>query len=1299
MKNGKEKISNEIEKQAVRLYLLLALSFRLSAVFVVAFFISPSAFCQCGGLDIFIANDQSGSVDAQENLKSREFITALAQGLPLAYTPGGFRIAIADWDYNRRWQQFSFPQAGKQYTTNVSDVIAYANSPRVLAEGTDLVMALSRTYQAIQDDADQSRPKVILMLTDAQPGNATQPGLVELAEQIKNSGVFIAVMAIENAKFYTELIEVASTGGYFFADSYDVLAGDAAIYAKSIAEAACKGNQPAFDLAIELKVFNAVGCFPGPGTYTLEYAIKNTGKKAWNDEILISFYDNDPSQYGSKPIAVINTGKVFIDAGGIYQNVFSSDVLLGYQLVNAIVNFNGLQSGVEMPAYPSQVMPLLVVAGERSSDNNFSNPISRVNGNGCIPRASINVDVEPDGMGCGNTTGYTVRICNTGNLDTRINSYEPVADARFALLHAETNINNAKTDFYNTYFGGTRDDYAYGAAADAFGYIYITGQTNSTNNIATPGAYRTNNSNTQDAFLAKFNAKGNRVWATYWGGVGSENGYSVTTDKEGNVYVTGETSNSPGLATTGAAQIASGGGYDAWLAKFDANGVLQWATYYGGTGADYGRSIVTDSRGNIYMAGITASTGGIATAGAHQSILGGGNDAFLVKFNKNGVRQWATYYGGTGTESGFGIAIDANDYVYLTGITGSTNNISTTAGFQPVKSTGNDAYLVKFNSDGIRQWGTYFGGNNSDNATGIAIDKNNGIYITGNTTSTNIATAQSQQAVNNGSTDAFLTKFDTDGKLKWCTYYGGSGTENGRQVNTDKNGFVYLSGNTTSATDIATTNSIQPAYGGNTDAYVVKFDSEGVRQWGTYFGGTQMDIASASVTDQLGKVYITGATQSLQLSTPNAFQLTYGGGGNDAFLLKIDEQADFVIKAGDCITMRYYYDVSAAAAGNHDYSFTVTTEGIQLNDPVAVIGPDNTGFDGAQHTSDDVTVLSNTAACTPGDKVSVQLDIPSVQSCGPASFATATITINNTSGLVIHDAVLELNLTGTDAFFSSELHGRSKGLVLAQPNIADRAYPAVQNALLDKSGIISIPVHQLPAGISQVKVDLAAGSGTVTVSAQVTGLTSFFNETGKTNLALNNSSIVPTPLPEISGWNYPTTVNEGDTVRITSVNTTNAQSLQWVSATAGNLLNDGTTSEPALTYQPTETDIANGYAMLSLTILTNTGCDASAQAYVVIKHIPDEHIECGPFVPNAFTPNNDGRNDGFRMTWHCGVSQYRLWIYNRWGQKVFESTDPGMVWDGRVNGSIQPTGSFIWYCQYQLNGINQTKKGIVTLIR
>ena len=89
------------------------------------------------------------------------------------------------------------------------------------------------------------------------------------------------------------------------------------------------------------------------------------------------------------------------------------------------------------------------------------------------------------------------------------------------------------------------------------------------------------------------------------------------------------------------------GSSDAFLVKFNSSGVRQWGTYYGGTGYDYSFSCATDASGNIYLSGYTRSTSGIATTGAHQTTLGRGYDAFLVKFNSSGVRQWGTYYGGT----------------------------------------------------------------------------------------------------------------------------------------------------------------------------------------------------------------------------------------------------------------------------------------------------------------------------------------------------------------------------------------------------------------------------------------------------------------------------------------------------------------------------------------------------------------------------------------------------------------------------------------------------------------------------
>src|SRR6218665_1103669 len=149
---------------------------------------------QCGGMDIIIANDQSGSVDGQENMYSREFISAFAQGFPLGNGQGQYRIAIADWDFNNGWQQYNFPIAGQNFTTQLSDVISYAAAPRLLNTGTDVPMALQKSYAILQQQSS-NRPKVIMIMTDAA-GSGTQGGLVELAAQVKAAGIYIVMVAV-----------------------------------------------------------------------------------------------------------------------------------------------------------------------------------------------------------------------------------------------------------------------------------------------------------------------------------------------------------------------------------------------------------------------------------------------------------------------------------------------------------------------------------------------------------------------------------------------------------------------------------------------------------------------------------------------------------------------------------------------------------------------------------------------------------------------------------------------------------------------------------------------------------------------------------------------------------------------------------------------------------------------------------------------------------------------------------------------------------------------------------------------
>jgi hypothetical protein len=248
-----------------------------------------------------------------------------------------------------------------------------------------------------------------------------------------------------------------------------------------------------------------------------------------------------------------------------------------------------------------------------------------------------------------------------------------------------------------TYYGGSIEDKGNSCAVDGSGNVYLTGATESTNNIASGGHQNTFGGNS-DAFLVKFNSSGVRQWATYYGGSEYDYGNSCATDNSGNVYLAGATESTNNIAS-GGHQNSYGGGYDAFLVKFNSSGVRQWATYYGGSGVVYlqGNSCSTDGNGNVYLAGVTSSASNIASGGHQNSFGGGGTDAFLVKFNSAGIRQWATYYGGSEYDYGNSCATDLSGNVYLAGYTESTNNIAS-GGHQNTYGGGGDGYLVKFDN-------------------------------------------------------------------------------------------------------------------------------------------------------------------------------------------------------------------------------------------------------------------------------------------------------------------------------------------------------------------------------------------------------------------------------------------------------------------------------------------------------------------------------------------------------------------------------------------------------------------------
>ena len=463
------------------------------------------------------------------------------------------------------------------------------------------------------------------------------------------------------------------------------------------------------------------------------------------------------------------------------------------------------------------------------------------------PTKNLIIDPAPWGTyygGSGYDIGYGITNDSAGNILTTgiTNSATAIATsgAYQTSFSGPTDVFILKVNplgvrIWSTYYGGIGYDYGYSVTANTD--IYITGMTSSTSSIATSGAYQTiinSGSNYEDAFIAKFNTSGARVWATYYGGGGSDLGQGIITDKFGNVLATGETTSTSAIATSGSYQstFAGGSGYgDAFIVKFNFSGVRQWATYFGGSDEEKSLGITSDSSGNIAIVGTTRSSSAIATTGTYQFSLGGGDDAFIAKFNLSGALQWATYFGGSYTDNGQSITCDVGGNIFITGWTSSTSAIATSGAYQTIVGGGGDAFIAKFYSFGYLQWSTYYGGAGGEMGYGITTDVNSNVILTGYTTSTSgISTSGSFQTSLAGIGNAFITKFNSSGSRLWGTYYGaGSGFVGSYGIISDVNGNIFITGDTNdSISGIAASSAFQNTYGGgSSDVFIASFNSSG----------------------------------------------------------------------------------------------------------------------------------------------------------------------------------------------------------------------------------------------------------------------------------------------------------------------------------------------------------------------------------------------------------------------------------------------------------------------------------------
>ncbi|MCP4213647.1 MAG: hypothetical protein GY765_03275 [bacterium] len=442
--------------------------------------------------------------------------------------------------------------------------------------------------------------------------------------------------------------------------------------------------------------------------------------------------------------------------------------------------------------------------------------------------------------GSSNERGYAVTVGADGSTYITGSCYGinyPVTDGAYQTAFAGGSTDAFVTKLaadggslvYSTYLGGSDRDVAKGIACDGNGNAYVIGRTASTDFPVNNAYQNTYGGGGYDAFLCKLSATGDALeYSTYLGGEGGDLGYAIDLDDTGNIYVTGET-DSTDFPTLNAYQSTSGGGNEIFVTAFSSTGSsLLFSTYLGGSVNESGYGLVVGPGGGIYVTGRTNSSD-YPLLNAVQADYGGDYDALVAKFSSSGSLEYSTYFGGTDTDNGRGIAI-AGDYVYVAGDTESSDFPASSAlagsnGFQSTFGGGSmDGFVAKLNADaGAVHYSTYLGGSGAEMITQVAANSDGRALVTGFTDSSDFPVFRALQQTNAGDYDAFVSVLDTYGSsLYYSTYYGGARNDYGRAAALDATGDFYITGYANSS-DLPVANAYQSTRGGGYDAFVAKF--------------------------------------------------------------------------------------------------------------------------------------------------------------------------------------------------------------------------------------------------------------------------------------------------------------------------------------------------------------------------------------------------------------------------------------------------------------------------------------------
>ncbi|MEG4321829.1 MULTISPECIES: SBBP repeat-containing protein, partial [unclassified Microcoleus] len=624
--------------------------------------------------------------------------------------------------------------------------------------------------------------------------------------------------------------------------------------------------------------------------------------------------------------------------------------------------------------------------------------------------------------------------------------------------------------------------------------------------------------------------------------------------------------------------------------------VLAYSTYLGGSGSDSANRMTVDSTGAAYIIGTTVNNF-TTTPGAFQTTPGGQADFLVTKINPEGTALvYSTYIGGPNNEYGHGIAVDTQGNAYLTGQV-DPGYPTTPGAFQPT-APNYTAAVTKLNAAGNALVYSTFLGKSTSGAlgNGIAVDSNGNAYVTGITGDGFPTTANASQPTYRGGIDAFITKVNPTGSaLVYSTYFGGSAREGAQAIALDNNGNAYVTGNTYS-TDLPV--SYYPAdtlIGGQSDAFVSKFDANGARTYSTYLGGSGDDLGNNIAVDSSGNAYVVGNTASTDFPTVSPIQDTNAGGANDAFVSKLSPNGTSLI-----------------------YSTYLGGSGDDNGNRIAVDSAGN------------VYVAGNTTSTNFPTKNAIQ----SVSGGGKDAFVTKI----NSSGSALVDSTY---LGGSGDDYGNGIGVDANGAVYVAGATKSTNFPTA-NPLqaANGGGDFDVFITKLIPGGPQVKIVESGGSTNVAESGTTDTYTVVLTNqpTANVAIALNTATQIQ-PIAGLSftptNWFLPQTVTvsavddpvietspHSGTIAHSAISTdanyNGATASFTVNGTAGNAVNANITDNDiaGVTITPATTTATEGGATGSYTVKLNT----QPTAPVTINVATGSQIK--PITALTFTTTN-----------------------------------------------------------------------------